>query len=86
LAYSILEELETAKGLMDVKAVAKLLNVTGKTIYKLAEEQRIPCIRIGASLKFDPQTLAYWVRKQNPMIALAHRAAAKSAEADKITA
>jgi hypothetical protein len=85
LAFSVLGELEGAKGLLDVKAVAKLLDVTAKTIYKLADAQppRIPAIRVGAAVKFDPQTLAYWVLRQNPMIALAHRAAAKAAEAEK---
>jgi excisionase family DNA binding protein len=83
LAFSVLDELEGAKGLLDAKAVAKLLGVTSKTIYNLAEAQRIPCLHVGTAIKFDPQTLAYWVRRQNPMIALAYRAAAKSAEVEK---
>lgn len=73
--FSIIEKLEAADGVMDVKPVAELLGVTGKTIYDLVKKGRIPCFHVGSAVKFDPLTLAHWVSKQSPMFAQAKKQA-----------
>jgi predicted DNA-binding transcriptional regulator AlpA len=36
----------------------------GKTaLYEMAAKGRIPCIRIGATVRFDPSRTAAWIRE-----------------------
>jgi len=32
------------------------------TVYKLVAEHRIPCFKIGGSIRFDPLAVALWLR------------------------
>jgi excisionase family DNA binding protein len=47
-----------------VAEVAALLNVSGRQIYKLAADNRIPHLKIAGCVRFDPQALAVWLRRQ----------------------
>jgi excisionase family DNA binding protein len=47
-----------------VSEVAALLSISGRQIYKLVAENRIPYLRIGGSIRFDPHLLAAWLRSQ----------------------
>lgn len=49
---------------MRVSEVASILSISERQIYKLALERRIPCFRIGGSLRFDPVGLANWIRQK----------------------
>lgn len=40
-----------------VKGLAAKLNVTAITIYKLVERGKLPAVRIGRSIRFDPNVL-----------------------------
>lgn len=73
--FSVIEQLETAGGLLDAKEVATLLGISTRKLYRHAEAQQIPGIRMGATWRFDPCALSYWVRKQNPTFAKAYREA-----------
>jgi excisionase family DNA binding protein len=42
--------------------LAALLSVSKVMIYKLASEGKIPSFRIGMSLRFDPHSVANWLR------------------------
>jgi excisionase family DNA binding protein len=44
--------------------VATLLNLSERQIYKLAAENLIPHFRISGSIRFDPATLAGWLRQK----------------------
>jgi excisionase family DNA binding protein len=44
--------------------VAALLNVSERQVYKLASEGRIPCFRIGGSVRFVPSAFASWLRQK----------------------
>ena len=44
-----------------VKEVATLLCVSERQVYKLAAEHRIPCFKIGGSIRFDPHAIAAWL-------------------------
>ena len=47
-----------------VSEVAALLNVSGRQIYKLTADNRIPHLKIAGCVRFDPQALAVWLRRQ----------------------
>lgn len=44
--------------------LAKLLGCTGKHIYALAKSGRLPHLRIGTMIRFDPAATADWLRKR----------------------
>ncbi len=47
--------------LMTVAEVAGWLGVAPKTIYKWAALGKLPCVRMGTLLRFDPCEIARWV-------------------------
>ena len=63
-AYSVMEELETRKGVLKVKEVAELFRISVDAVYDGAAKGRIPSFSIGNQIRFDPRTLALWLRKK----------------------
>ena len=51
---------------LTVADIAELLNISERQVYKLAAEHRIPCFKIGGSVRFDPLAVAVWLRKMAP--------------------
>jgi excisionase family DNA binding protein len=51
-------------GLCDVKDVARLLKASVSWVYKAAEKGSLPCIRIGAMLRFEPAAIRTWLAAQ----------------------
>jgi len=49
---------------LTVADVASLLNISERQVYKLAADGRIPCFKIGNSIRFDPAAFAAWLRKK----------------------
>jgi len=47
-----------------VSEVAAVLRISGRQIYKLVKEHRIPHLRIAGSVRFDPFALAVWLRQK----------------------
>jgi len=53
------------KKLLTVKQVAKLLNVTERTVYNWVEEKGLPCILVkNSARRFKPEDIEAWVDKQ----------------------
>lgn len=48
--------------LMSVAELAKYFSCSTRTIYKLAEENALPAVRIGACVRFDPNAIAAFIR------------------------
>lgn len=46
---------------LSVKDVAKLLNVSEKTIYRMIKDETIPCFRIGGQWRFDRRQISSWI-------------------------
>ena len=46
--------------------VARFLNASQSYVYKAAEAGRLPCIRIGSMLRFDPARIRELVRGGGP--------------------
>jgi excisionase family DNA binding protein len=45
--------------------LAELLGMSAKSIYKMANEGRIPSYRIGGAVRFDPQITADWLETKS---------------------
>ncbi len=61
---SIIEVMERTTHALTVREVAQFFMVSEMTIYRLAKAGSIPSFRVGNSLRFDPRTLASWLRHQ----------------------
>jgi excisionase family DNA binding protein len=61
------EVLGTRATALTVAEVAVLLNVSERQVYKLAADGRIPCFKIGNSIRFDPAAFAAWLRAAEKM-------------------
>ena len=61
---SLVERIERAEGALTADDLARLLNVSRISIFKHAAAGRIPSFRIGTSVRFDPKSVAEWLRKQ----------------------
>ena len=57
------EQVEKTTHALTVPEVAKLCRMSTMTIYRQVKQGRIPHFKIGDSVRFDPKTLAIWLRK-----------------------
>ena len=48
--------------LLAVTQVAELLNVRPRHIYRLVSERRIPYIKLGKLLRFEPAVITDWIQ------------------------
>ncbi len=71
--FNILLALEAARGLLTVRDVAALFGRSTFSIYRMAEQRKIPSLVIGGSRLFDPSVLALWLSKKEPTLAVAAR-------------
>ena len=44
--------------------LAEVLSLSRKHIYKLAKKGRMPSLRIGGAIRFDPHTTAAWLESK----------------------
>ena len=43
--------------LLTIKEFAKIVKIAPKTLYRLASDGKIPCIRIGRNIRFSPDMI-----------------------------
>ena len=53
-----------AKDILTIKEVAKYLQVTERTLYRLAQEGKIPAFKVGNSWRFRREDLDQWILDQ----------------------
>lgn len=53
---------ETSEGLKDAIWVAKFLGLSRSWVYEASASGVLPCIKIGAALRFDAETIRAWAR------------------------
>ena len=63
LTKKIAREYRT-KGALTAMQLAGLLNISEKTIFKMAKAGRIPSFRVGTSVRFDGKLVVDWLRDQ----------------------
>lgn len=54
----------TAPVLLDINQLAERLGVTERFVRRLVEERRIPFLKIGKYVRFDPQDVDDWIDEQ----------------------
>src|SRR2546429_9789385 len=47
-----------------VTDIAELLSISERQVYKLVAKHRIPCFKIGGSIRFDPLAISTWLRQK----------------------
>ena len=52
------------ESLWTVHDIARLLKASTSWVYKAAERGQMPCVRIGALLRFEPVVIREWLAKQ----------------------
>jgi excisionase family DNA binding protein len=52
------------KGALTAKQLAGILNISPKTVFKMAKAGRIPSFRVGSAVRFDARHVIDWLRKQ----------------------
>ena len=57
--------IERCKGALTAPALATLLGMSRTTIYEMAATNRLPYYRIGCMVRFDPVTIAEWLRSKS---------------------
>jgi excisionase family DNA binding protein len=58
---TFIAKIRQRRNLMSVKEVAEMLGLSSETIYRMARKSRIPVLRLGLTLRFDPQMIALWL-------------------------
>jgi excisionase family DNA binding protein len=61
---SLAEQIEKMGRALTADDLSELLSVSKVQVYKLASQGKIPHFRIGMSLRFDPHSVAAWLRKK----------------------
>jgi excisionase family DNA binding protein len=62
---SILERLASFDHAITVAELAELISLGRTAIYDMVRRGAIPCIRIGYSVRFDPDEIAKWLRARS---------------------
>ena len=57
-----------------MKELAEVLRVSEDAVCDLADQGSIPSFAVGKQRRFDPKTVAYWIRKKDPYFTLAAKA------------
>lgn len=56
------ESLNTeAEVLLDIEGAARRLNVTPRFMRRLVAEKRVPYLKVGKFIRFDPNDLSSWL-------------------------
>ena len=58
--------LENAESIMTIEEVADYLKIPRSTVYKLAQEGKIPCQKVGRQWRFRKRTIDKWL-DQHPL-------------------
>jgi len=60
---SLAERIERIERALTASELAEMLAVSKITIFKQAKAGRIPSFRIGTCVRFDPRSVAQWLRR-----------------------
>ena len=52
--------------ILTIKEVGEYLKVTERTLYRLAQEGKIPAFKVGASWRFKRADIDAWIEGQKP--------------------
>ena len=58
------DEVESQQRALKAEWLAEKLNISTKTLYRHANKGSLPCIRIRGCVRFNPKSVADWLRKR----------------------
>ena len=58
------EHIETPRLLWKSREAAAALCISERTLWKLTDEGKIPCVRIGRAVRYDPADIRSWIDSQ----------------------
>jgi excisionase family DNA binding protein len=61
---SLADTIEAVGHALTAQQLAAILGVSPKTIFKQAKAHRIPSFHVGTAVRFDPFSVARWLRTQ----------------------
>jgi excisionase family DNA binding protein len=61
---SLADQIEQTGHALTAPELANILGVSHVTVFKQAKVGRIPSFRVGTCVRFDPYSVAQWLRKQ----------------------
>lgn len=61
---SVIDIVRNSGRLWEADQLSDILAISRKHIYKLAKSGRIPCLRMGGAIRFDPEATAQWLEKR----------------------
>jgi excisionase family DNA binding protein len=61
---SLADQIENTGHALTANELAELLSVSRITVFKQAAAGRIPSFKIGTCVRFDPHSVAEWLRRQ----------------------
>jgi excisionase family DNA binding protein len=62
-SLSIADRIERIQRALTANELAEMFTVSRITIFKHAKAGRIPSFRIGTCVRFDPRSVAQWLRR-----------------------
>jgi excisionase family DNA binding protein len=60
---SLADRIERIERALTANELAEMLTVSRITIFKQAKAGRIPSFRVGSCVRFDPHSVARWLRR-----------------------
>ena len=61
---SLADLIEQTGHALNANELALILGMSHQTIFRLAKQNRLPSFRVGTCVRFDPFSVAKWLRKQ----------------------
>lgn len=74
IAVGLTDGLDGKRRALVVTDIAELLSISERQVYKLVAAHRIPCFKIGGSIRFDPLAISVWLRQKMSPGCVEHRA------------
>jgi excisionase family DNA binding protein len=60
-SLNIIESISERTTALSVAELALILNISKRTIYEHIDENRLPCIRFGSTIRLCPEQTAQWI-------------------------
>lgn len=51
--------------LLDIIEISQLIGISPSTIYKMTHKKRIPFVKVGRLVKFEPSKIMEWLEKNS---------------------
>ena len=57
--------------LLNIREVADYTGLSPHTLYKMVSQRRVPHVKLGSALRFDPEKLDQWIEQNNVVLRFA---------------